>query len=169
MVGASHGPCFPEDQHILKVHRVVPEDQLEVVADAEAQHHRAVQQEGKPRPPCDAVQQKQQQHRRQYVHGHQKQIVEIAQEHAPGVVAVGEDQRQRSQADPSGQQHQEPPEKVSDLLPHGPRHIRLTLQEKDLVQPLLQKITSSNSEKIKRGSGSKSAPSYYRRFFSSGQ
>lgn len=142
MIGTGHGSGLPEDQHILKIQRVVPENELEVVAQAQSQNDGSIQQKGQPRPAEDPIQEKQDHYRRQNIHGQQEAGLEISQEHAPGIAAVGKNQGQGAQAGSRAQQDKKPPEIVCQFFPYRPFSLRFPPEKKDLVQQRIQRITS---------------------------
>ena len=156
-----HSRRLPEVQEdVLHVEGVVPEGELVVVAQAEAQGRPAPQEKGQPGSAGEAVEEKDQKGHGQDVQGHQGRGGEVLQKGPPGVLAVGEDQQQQAHAHAGAGQEEDGPGGVGRPLPPGPVRLRGPAEQKNLVKKPVQRITS---QKMSKGAA-KTAPLHYSAF-----
>ena len=128
-----HGLGLPEDEHVLEVEGVIPEVELVVVAQAEAQGNAAAGQEGGPGPAQSAVKQQDQQGHRDRVQRQDQPALEIAKEDVVGVGPDGQHQKGQTHAQPRAQNHRQPVDGIDGTPPQGPGRIRRGVQNKKTV------------------------------------
>ena len=133
MSAARHRLGFPEVEHVLKIQRVVPELQLEVVAQAESETNPAAAEK---RGPCFAgksIEKQRKQNDRYRIERHNLPMGEITQQRAFGVRSYRQHQQSQPHAEPGAGQQDRWIEMVYRPLPLGPGRVRLTAQEKDFA------------------------------------
>ena len=138
---AGHGLGLPEDQHVLKVEGVVPELELVVVPQAEAEGDAAAEEEGGPGFAGNAVKEQGQQRHRDGVEHQGLPVEEVAHQHPLGVGADGQHQQGQPHAQSRQGQQADAVGGVYAPLPAGPGGVRLPAEKKDPVPKSFQGIT----------------------------
>ena len=142
MSAAGHGLGLPEDEQVLKIEGVVPEVELVVIAQGEAEEDASPGQECRPGPSEKAVEEQGQQSDGKRVEQKKVQMLEVGGDDLVVVGPGGQNQQDHAHAQAGAEEHKDTVREIGDPLPLGPGGVQGSAQKKESVQKRVQKVSA---------------------------